>query len=399
MPIELIHNPDQTLYSVVDRLLTDRATTRLRAAVSYVQLSGAALLYQQLLRFTQRGHQASLVCAVDHAITTYEGLVALLQAGVQLYVYRSPSHGFHPKVWLWYVGPTAAASVVGSGNMTRGGLVRNVEVANYLHGADLGMDAYLGSLEVTIGRLEAAARSVSTMGELTQAAADFRIPHERVGRRALEDRAGPRRPATGGVAPAVMPPLSDEAKRLVERLVREVAPATRPAPGQAQLLPAVPAGAETVSPTDIAGVEVDRILVVANLLRQPRTPGELRLSVQSLFLAPLFWDWPDSFVRSTRQGSDYWERHAVCRFRSLGHADSMEESVRIYYYQERDEFRITSSEFRARADAGDIIQIEAGVEPPEEFVFTIVRAGEPEHAPMLALCTEVMPGGRRWGFQ
>lgn len=80
-------------------------------------------------------------------------------------------------------------------------------------------------------------------------------------------------------------------------------------------------------------------------------------------------------------------------------ADAVVDNVRIYYYPRRDEFRITSVESQNRGDAGDIVTVEQSRICREDFLFTVVRTIDPDHARLRLLCPEIMPGGRRWGFQ
>lgn len=361
-------------------MLAAPGATRLRAAVSYVQLSGAALLFDDIAAFVDAGHSFEITADVGQGITTFEGLEAVLAAGAIVRVYNAASHSFHPKAWLAYdvVGPYQAA--VGSGNLTRGGLVRNVEIAQVVTAIGPSGRTYLLGLDAILDRLEAGAEAIADVGELEVAEATFRIPSERKGRKRGTDVPRPKgahTPGVGGTQPT--PPYGPRARKFIEDIVKQAIEDT-----------------ELPSPTEVAGVETERVIVVANPLRRPNTPGELRLSIESLRLAPAFWNWPDGFATIVRTGDTYYERHARVRFQSASAPDVVETAVRIYVYPRRGEFRITSSQLRSRGDAGDIIEIGQG--QSEDFVIRVTRIGEASFAPLLALCVYAMPFGRRWGF-
>lgn len=106
----------------------------LEIGVAWVRRSGTRLIRRPLRRFLRRSGIVRVTVGIDIENTSYEGLRDLLtlqRSGVaEIYVYHneSPSSTFHPKVYLFYGGQQAKL-VVGSHNLTEGGLYVNTEAA------------------------------------------------------------------------------------------------------------------------------------------------------------------------------------------------------------------------------------------------------------------------------
>ena len=89
------------------------------------------------------GGRVDVFVGIRNEITSKEGLLALLNAGVNLHYVDTGARNlvFHPKVYVAR-SETRAAVVVGSANMTLGGLNNNIESSVVLdldlnHGGDL----------------------------------------------------------------------------------------------------------------------------------------------------------------------------------------------------------------------------------------------------------------------
>jgi len=102
-----------------------------RAAVAFVKRSGVQHIQNELLEFVQQGGFASVIVGIDHQGTSLEGLLGLIEAiGVsgELWINKTREKyiTFHPKIYL-FEGDENALLIVGSGNLTEGGLYTNDE--------------------------------------------------------------------------------------------------------------------------------------------------------------------------------------------------------------------------------------------------------------------------------
>lgn len=111
--------------------------TRLRFMVAFTRWSGLHLLNGPLQAFaTTPGTTIEGVCGVDLGGTTAEALTYLLELpGAAIKIFRSgnPRIVFHPKMYL-LDGPERWIAIVGSSNLTAGGLHSNAEASLMLEG-------------------------------------------------------------------------------------------------------------------------------------------------------------------------------------------------------------------------------------------------------------------------
>jgi hypothetical protein len=98
-----------------------------------MRVSGLKLLYGTLQSLcTRRGHISGAV-GIDQGITTHEALELLCQLSSDSTIVCTVSHYlYYPKLYL-VEGAQWAYAVVGSANLTRDGLYRNIELATLIH--------------------------------------------------------------------------------------------------------------------------------------------------------------------------------------------------------------------------------------------------------------------------
>lgn len=104
-----------------------------RFAVAYARKSGAALLEHPIRKFIERGGEAQGVVGINQGNTSHQGLSLLLDVvgdNLHLRCGRKSGKIFHPK--LYFVGKQSKnyileSIIVGSSNLTRGGLQDNEE--------------------------------------------------------------------------------------------------------------------------------------------------------------------------------------------------------------------------------------------------------------------------------
>jgi hypothetical protein len=133
--------------------LADPQWATFRAAVAFVKRSGTRFIRQPLRDFSERA-QVRISVGIDLYGTSREGLSDLLEATPvgQVFVYRNngPST-FHPKVYV-FKSAQQADVLVGSGNLTGGGLFTNYE-ASLAASLDLALPedaAFLQIVEATL---------------------------------------------------------------------------------------------------------------------------------------------------------------------------------------------------------------------------------------------------------
>lgn len=121
----------------------DPKWTCFRAAIAFVKKSGTELIANDLAQFAMT-RSTIISVGLDHAGSSVEGFDQLLSSispNGQLWVYKNNANTFHPKVYL-FRNASHADIVVGSGNLTRGGLYTNAEAGIRIC-LDLGLPADL----------------------------------------------------------------------------------------------------------------------------------------------------------------------------------------------------------------------------------------------------------------
>lgn len=141
--IALIDNVNVFLGDAVNKRLDD--AIRSSIAVAFVKLSGLQAIEKSLVMLLDRGGTAEIIFGLDFWLTEAPAVREVLRLAESYprfhpfafsdpYIDRQPT--FHPKLYLFQTTDDRCTFVVGSSNLTRGGLFKNVEI-NLLIGAPL----------------------------------------------------------------------------------------------------------------------------------------------------------------------------------------------------------------------------------------------------------------------
>lgn len=116
--------------SLVATLRADRASGALRMYFYAVTTSGWDQIRSPILRWKRerKGRQVTLVVGTDHGITDPRALKWIQDDGVEVRLMLEYQGVFHPKV-VWLRGAKGNAVWIASNNLTRDGLLSNIEFA------------------------------------------------------------------------------------------------------------------------------------------------------------------------------------------------------------------------------------------------------------------------------
>jgi HKD family nuclease len=156
---------DEALVEVLTAALASEFYENFQVVVAWARPSGLRHLADHLAAFSSRGGVSEIILGIDEGGATVEGLELARNAFNSARVLYDASGGtFHPKIYLLR-GPDEALLIVGSNNLTAGGLYFNYEAASVIS-LDLGLAPdreVLETVEDFISRL----RSDTTCLELT----------------------------------------------------------------------------------------------------------------------------------------------------------------------------------------------------------------------------------------
>lgn len=226
---------DVALIEVLRQALADDAYESLSVVVAWARPSGLNLIADDVHAFRARGGDTRAIVGIDEGGASIEGLTLVVSTFEKAEVLYDPNGGtFHTKVYL-LKGPSTALLIIGSNNLTAGGLYYNYEAASVLR-LDLDLEpdkSVLDTIEDYIGRLSDDDTCLALTEPLVaELAANVRL---RVSSESERRQARPKEDAVSGEAePGDEIPFgaSKYRRNVVESSGRKAAPRTpRPAVG------------------------------------------------------------------------------------------------------------------------------------------------------------------------
>lgn len=388
------------LGKVLTEELSSGRWSTLIGAVAWVKRSGAQHLIESLTEFTATGGRVRLAIGIDHQGTTIEGLdllVAAVGSGGEIWVvhHTNAATTFHPKTLL-LENSTAALALIGSGNLTEGGLFSNFELGAVLR-FDLSNAHDVASLSVLRDQLEGYLRAAPislllTPNLRTQLLERGDIVSEAQAsealRREVRER-GPRHPSLFGSVPIPAAP------RPASRQVTYPRTRRRPRSSRATQTPPTVSGAPELIPRGFVMVlqRTDAGVGQTTAGTSRRSP-EVFIPLAARDASPEFWGWPDLFSEDGRRPGKF-DRTAVLM--RLG-GSTIE--VNMMTWPVKHDFRLRNESLRSSSHVGDVLRIERA-EPgaPFEYYAEIVPSGTVLHPYYDAICTETVRNStKRWGY-
>jgi HKD family nuclease len=157
---------DLSLYEILEQALADERLSEFTAVVAWAKQSGLRRIRPLLSAFRARGGCARIVLGVDEGGASIEGLRAAITDFNEALVLHDWAAGtFHPKLYM-ISGEEASIVVIGSSNLTRGGLITNYEAGVCLE-LDLAQDADL-QVHETVSQYAQRLREDATSRPLTE---------------------------------------------------------------------------------------------------------------------------------------------------------------------------------------------------------------------------------------
>ena len=364
-----------------------------RAAVAFVKRSGVKHIAAQLAAFAEAG-EVEIIVGIDHQGTSYEGLDGLLRAaspnGRVVVFHNRLRYTFHPKLYL-FKSATHAEVVVGSGNLTEGGLFTNYEAALRL-GFDLAKPEDAAALQ----SVESALDEWSNLGSGTAFALDdgllSRLRNLRlVPMEVLTASQSGESSAGSGAAASPFASRQEHPAPLSSRSTSR--PEGGAPSGEMQEGTSGPRRQPLSASCFVMTLQKTDVGVGQTSEGTSKRSPEIFIPLSARDAQPSFWDWPHGFSEdSARSGK--WDRQARVR---LGAAAI---TVNMMTWPDRHDFRLRSESLRSAAKVGDILRIEK-VKPELGFDYyvEIIPEGTAPHTEHLLFCTGIVRNSRkRFGY-
>lgn len=405
-----------------DFLLTNFADpqwTSFRAAIAFVKRSGTLFVRQPLQAFNSRA-EVRISVGVDLNGTSREGLTDLFEATPQgqVFIYRNngPST-FHPKVYV-FKSTQKADVLVGSGNLTRGGLYTNYEAslavslnlanqqdASFLQIVETALDIWSQPQEGTCYVLTKELIEQLVAQGLVHTEAELHAAQKQATAAATAGQQqilAAKQPlfVTITVPPppvAIQPQQAETARENAAETFESGPVVVVPPPG---ILPSHKAGPScfvmTLQNTDVGFGQT----TVGASRRSP----EVFIPLAALDRNPGFWTFPDEFTPDRKWN----DQHPKYRRNGLGKLDRLNvpmriggiQMVRIFFNPRKGDFRLGNETLRSAGKVGDILLVRR-VDPANGFEYDIQVApqGSPLFEELVPYCNTAIPNSqKRFGY-
>lgn len=351
-------------------------------AVAFAKASGVGILFDYFQDFVASGSTLEIAVGIDQMGTSRQGLELLLQTGATVNIFHNPgANTFHPKFYLFKRGTIEGVAIVGSNNLTRGGLYENFEfsvrldhnlsIAADLQAFQLLLDSFHTITDLSSGMAVRLDQSLLSQLEtdgylLDESQAVTRAP-----------RPGPS-PTTGTQTIFRHVPMP-RGPRKTRRTAITTPPAQPGTPVAVFMM--------TLGPRDTrqqAGYSRDIFIPIA---ARNANNG--------------FWDWLSAYTPpATGARGSFLERRVDLLVTPVSGISQLVNHVRIYYYDERDEFRMNCSELVAGAAPGDILvlsRVQSG--SGYDYEAAVIPHLHPMYAAFSNQCTNtIRQSNKRWGY-
>jgi len=407
------------------------APTRVTIVSAFASLVTVARFKTPLRNLHEAGAEIRVVVGVDMGGTSKEVLQELATWPVEVFIFKNKRSGvtFHPKIYL-VERPDSAEIFVGSNNLTDGGLFGNYEGAARVvyqlpnDAAAFGqakneLSKFLDPQPPVARRLDAAylarlkargdipsdaevrqRRKVARMGPSVKTAADEDFGYEETPKRA---------PLPMEYQEVVFAATSNQLEtEKKERKAAKKKAGAKPKKKPAILFvdPLVQIAAPNNFYLELNATKGKK----AAAGEKSNIPGEQRIPLEAVWSATEFWGWPDNYEKSVNPGKGkqagkkgetrvYHNWYPIWDIYELNDPSKhVRRTVRMYFYENSSDFRITAGELAKWGEPGDILQISRVDNGQVNFICTLAKVGTQAHGAWKALCTTVGRSKRVCGF-
>jgi len=346
----------------ITKALRSKKYKSFKMAAAYAKNSGVGRLYDDLTYFANQGGQTEAIVGIDQTITSYQALVNLTTfAKSNLYIHHDKGAvTFHPKIYLF--GNERVEKVfVGSSNLTAGGLFINFE-------ANIGID--LDNSD----NANAFRKNITDYWQFLISDNNTKLADLQFVTRLLE---------SGNL-------IDENKKRSFREIIGEVS--NLPFTARKTIkLPSVN-NQLNVSPP-IFNSNFAMILSGFDVSAKSLDPIQL-IPTSALKDFPLFWNFPAFYTESEK---GYPQLYAIANILIDGKTFA-NQHIRIYYYDNKKEFRVQCEAIKRNGNQGDIMIVRKDENKPLEFKIELLRTGSFEHTNTLPLLTKKVSSLKRYGY-
>jgi HKD family nuclease len=347
---------EKTLGEEIANTLVSRIYSEFNVVVAYLRNSGIKRIYNELNTFTQNGGKTSLIAGIDQCNTSYQALINIKTfVNENLFIHHDKNFDvtFHPKIYMFGNNENIEKVIIGSSNFTAGGFVLNYE-ANVGVTLDCSNNAQnfrkqVFSYWTNLLKDQNTKKCESTL-------LDFLLEKEMI---ADECKQEPFR--------KIITKIIDDSpfkNQKIKRLSKiDITQNTR-LPRLKQIVFAM-----TLSNFDVSQRSLDPVILIP---------------IKALKNNPNFWHFPNFYTYSD---AGYPQLYAIANILIDG-TILKNQHIRIYYYDQKSEFRLQCESIKRNGKPGDIVTIQKDHNKPMEFEIKLIRQLTPKYNNISKLLTE-----------
>jgi len=324
-----------------------------KVAVAYTRNSAISRIYNELTDFANNGGKTSVIAGIDQSNTSYQALVNLLSfAKDNLFIHHDKNYDitFHPKVYL-FGNKHIEKVIIGSSNFTAGGFYLNYE-ANIGVTLDSSKDAKDFQKQVT-EYWENLLNDVNTK----KCELPLLVKLLECGSVIDENRHKPFK--------EIIEKISNDLPFKTKKKVKKLPPVS----AINITFPSLKDNfAMTLSGFDVSPKSQDPVILIP---------------IAALKVMPIFWNFP---LLYTYSGAGYPQLYASANIQIDGKI-LKDQHIRIYYYDQKKEFRLQCEAIKRSGKQSDIISIHKDPNKPLEFGIKLLRIGSTEYKAIIPLLT------------
>jgi hypothetical protein len=399
LDVEFIAQPDKRVGDVIDRSFASRGTPQEFVLVSaFASLATVLRMKSRVAAVRDTGGDARMVLGVDLGGTSKEVLQEVSAWSIPVTIVKNRLFGvtFHPKLYMmrW---EDHAELLVGSNNLTDGGLYRNYEAATraiYYLPADAHAFAKAQSELSRFIKPSGPVATALTASYLSSLLAAPEIPSEASARKARAEGI-PKRPPSSLFGYEAIPPAPKG-----PTAAAPPTPHSSAAAASSHVLPSVKSKVAGTGKTDALVIQV-----------RAHHNGEIFLSKTAALQNPAFFGWPfNGLTTPKKAGNTSYPQLAPDPIVDINVYGAGATPVLIrsayplntVYYQTKSEIRITASPLVSVMPDDSIMIIRRSDAPGRDYDIVIHRPDSGSYSKWLAVCDQKMPGGgkvpRRFGW-
>lgn len=337
---------------------------KIRMMVAFAKQSAIGRINTHLMNFVNAGGRIESIVGIDHHITSYQAIEQLKRlSSNNIYIhYDRGVCDFHPKLYIFEQHRNIIKVLVGSSNLTQGGLYINYEANVLLESTDNDQDsdfvdeinAYYNSLKNDSNTLKATSALLKLLHQQGYLIDETQTSSFRniVGRTTNLPFRGSRRRVR-------MPHQTISTQSTGIRLPRRFA--------------------MQLSGFDVSHRSQDPVVLIP---------------IKALSMYPLFWQWPVLFTLSH---TGYPERYSIAKV-MLPNTQPRREHIRIYYYDRKREFRLQCESIKRNGTQGDIMVVERANTSAIEYNIYLIPQGTSGYKRYSSMCTTRVSSLKTFGY-